>query len=122
MWRVRRASTFDIRMARAAVRLSPKPWAAAVPSSIMTVTAAWVDLFICNYLDWTPQTNQVCGEPGHRYSCDPTYYPGTASVLYHNNRNGTFTDVTAQAGVAYHNGKALGVVVWDMDGDGWPDL
>jgi enediyne biosynthesis protein E4 len=103
---------------------------AGVTKPAWGTSAAWfdydrdgsVDLFICNYLDWTPQTNQVCGEPGHRYSCDPTYYPGTASVLYHNNRNGTFTDVTAQAGVAHHNGKALGVVVWDMDGDGWPDF
>jgi hypothetical protein len=82
----------------------------------------WLDLFIGNYLRWSPETNRVCGKNGLRYACPPAEYPATASVLYHNNRDGTFTDVTRQAKVDRANGKALGVVVWDMDDDGWPDL
>jgi hypothetical protein len=99
-------------------------------------SAAWfdydrdgnLDLFICNYLKWSPETNQLCGEKGLRYACSPSYYPSTASVLYHNNGNGTgggpvrFTDVTRQAKVDVANGKALGVVVWDLDDDGWLDF
>jgi hypothetical protein len=93
-------------------------------------SAAWfdydrdgaLDLFICNYLRWSPETNKVCGEKGLRYACAPSYYPSTSSVLYRNNGNGTFTDVTHRAKVDAANGKALGVVVWDMDDDGWPDL
>jgi hypothetical protein len=82
----------------------------------------WLDLFICSYLKWSPETNQVCGKEGLKYTCSPQYYPPSASVLYHNNRDGTFTDVTRQAKVDQPNGKALGVIVWDMDDDGWPDL
>jgi hypothetical protein len=93
-------------------------------------SAAWLDydrdgfldLFICSYLNWTPASNKVCGHPGHRFGCDPTYYSGTESVLYHNNKDGTFSDVTKQAGVGTPNGKALGVAVWDFDDDGWPDF
>src|SRR5215212_2921981 len=81
-----------------------------------------LDLFICSYLDWSPVKNRVCGQGGVRYACDPSYYEGTVSVLYHNNGNGTFTDATHQAGVDRPNGKALGVVVWDPDNDGWPDF
>ena len=71
---------------------------------------------------WSSETNRVCGKSGLRYACPPAEYPATASVLYHNNRDGTFTDVTRQAKVDRPNGKALGVVVWDMDDDGWPDF
>jgi hypothetical protein len=93
-------------------------------------SAAWLDydrdddldLFICNYLQWSPQSNRVCGEKGLRYSCPPSYYPSTASVLYQNDGAGKFTDVTREAKVDPTNGKALGVVVWDMDDDGWLDL
>src|SRR5437879_3809305 len=61
-------------------------------------SAAWfdydrdgfLDLFICSYLQWSPETNKVCGHPSHRFGCDPTYYSGTESVLYHNNKDGTF--------------------------------
>jgi hypothetical protein len=82
----------------------------------------YLDLFIGNYLQWSPETNHVCGEGKSAYTCGPTYYPATASVLYHNNGNGTFTDVTRQAKMDRTNGKALGVVVWDMDDDDWPDV
>ncbi|HXJ96886.1 MAG TPA: CRTAC1 family protein [Terriglobia bacterium] len=49
-------------------------------------------------------------------------YPGSPGVLYHNNRNGTFTDVTRKAGVYQPNGYNLAVSAGDYDNDGWPDL
>lgn len=93
-------------------------------------SAAWfdydrdghLDLFIGNYLRWSPDTNRVCGTPERPRICGPTYYEGTTSVLYRNMGNGTFVDVTRQARVDRPNGKALGVVVWDMDDDGWLDF
>src|SRR5205823_12538468 len=60
---------------------------------------------------------QSCGD-----ICGPAYYRGTSSVLYHNDGDGAFTDVTRRAHVDTAGGKALGVVVWDEEGDGWPDL
>jgi hypothetical protein len=54
--------------------------------------------------------------------CSPSHYEGEPSVLYRNNGNGTFTDVTAVAGVGGRAGKSLGVAVWDYDRDAWPDL
>jgi hypothetical protein len=103
---------------------------AGVTGPAWGTSAAWfdydrdgyLDLFICNYLYWSPETNLVCEKDGHRYACGLTLYPGTASVLYHNKGDGSFSDVTKEAGVAQPNGKALGVVVWDLDEDGWLDF
>jgi hypothetical protein len=103
---------------------------AKVPGPRFGTSAAWfdydrdgyLDLFVCNYCRWTTALNQSCGDSSGRYICAPRYYSGTSSVLYHNNRDGTFTDVTQRAGVGLHTGKALGIVVWDYNGDGWPDF
>jgi hypothetical protein len=82
-----------------------------------------LDLFVGNYCRWTPETNKVCPDSfGRKRICGPTTYPGVPSVLYHNNGDGTFTDVTQQAGLDETAGKALGVAVWDYDNDGWLDL
>ncbi|MCS6862844.1 MAG: FG-GAP-like repeat-containing protein [Abditibacteriales bacterium] len=81
----------------------------------------WLDLFVCNYVQWTPATDKWCGFPEKAY-CRPHEYPGETCLLYHNNRDGTFTDVSQKAGIAAHVGKSLGVVVFDFDRDGWEDL
>src|SRR5262249_57410213 len=82
-----------------------------------------LDLFVCDYCQWTPATNQVCLDSvGRKHLCGPTRYNGARSTLYHNNGNGSFTDVTQKAGLAENAHTALGVVVWDYDDDGWPDL
>jgi enediyne biosynthesis protein E4 len=104
--------------------------AAKVPGPAYGTSAAWfdydrdghLDLFVCNYCRWTTELNQKCGDSSGRYICGPKYYGGTTSVLYRNNGNGTFTDVTRRAKVDAPNGKALGVAVWDYNGDGWLDF
>src|ERR1700732_1199382 len=97
---------------------------------MLSVSAAWIDydndgrldLFVTNYLDWTPQNSKVCGPVGKRLSCPPSMYAGEANILYHNNGDGTFTDVSKEMGIAAQIGKGMGVAIADYDGDGWMDI
>jgi enediyne biosynthesis protein E4 len=83
----------------------------------------YLDLFVANYVKWSPATDVFCTLDGKRKSyCNAEPYKGDSPRLYHNNRNGTFTDVTRESGVYKPTAKALGVTVVDVDGDGWPDL
>jgi enediyne biosynthesis protein E4 len=83
-----------------------------------------LDLFVTRYVDWTFKTNRYCGEkkPGFRAYCHPDNYEGVTNLLYHNNGDGTFSDVSAKAGIANPNGKGLGVSFADYDGDGFTDI
>ena len=82
-----------------------------------------LDLVICNYVRWTPQTDIFCSADGKTKSyCTPEAYPGATSWLYRNRGNGTFEDVTAKSGLLDTTSKALGVTMLDFDVDGWPDL
>ncbi len=83
-----------------------------------------LDLFVTRYLDWSFKTNRYCGEkrPGYRAYCHPDNYDGMTNILYHNNGDGTFTDVSAKAGIANTTGKGLGVAFADYDGDGFTDI
>ena len=83
-----------------------------------------LDLFVTRYLDWSFKTNRYCGEkrPGYRSYCHPDNYDGVTNILYHNNGNGTFTDVSEKAGIANPHGKGLGVAFADYDGDGYTDI
>ena len=82
-----------------------------------------LDLVICNYVRWTPQTDIFCSADGKTKSyCTPEAYPGATSWLYRNLGNGTFEDVTAKSGLLDTTSKALGVTMLDFDADGWPDL
>src|SRR3989449_1287483 len=83
-----------------------------------------LDLFVTRYVDWTFQPNRYCGEkkPGYRAYCHPDNYDAVTNLLYHNNGDGTFTDVSARAGIAAASGKGLGVAFADYDDDGFPDV
>jgi enediyne biosynthesis protein E4 len=83
-----------------------------------------LDLFVCRYLTWSWETHLYCGEqkPGYRAYCHPDNYKGITNLLFRNNGDGTFTDVSLEAGIANPEGKALGVAFNDFDRDGWPDV
>jgi hypothetical protein len=84
----------------------------------------WLDLVVTNYLDWSPGNNIYCGEkaPGYRSYCNPNNYKGQKTKLYHNNHDGTFTDVSVKSGVGLAESKGMGLVLADFNGDGWPDI
>ncbi len=84
----------------------------------------WLDLFVVRYLDYDIKSAPYCGykRDGYRMYCDPQQFDGLPDLLFHNNKDGTFTDVSRKAGVANPAGKGLGVVVGDVDLDGWPDI
>jgi hypothetical protein len=84
----------------------------------------WLDLVVTNYIDWSPKNNIWCGEhrPGYRSYCHPGNYKGQKTKLYHNNHNGTFTDVSDASGVGKPESKGMGVVLADFNNDGWPDI
>src|SRR5580700_1496550 len=81
----------------------------------------WLDLVVTNYIEWTPKTNLWCGErrPGYRSYCHPGNYKGQKTKLYHNNHDGTFTDVSDSSGVGKPESKGMGVVLADFNNDGW---
>jgi hypothetical protein len=83
-----------------------------------------LDLYVTNYLDVRPGENPWCGlrKPGYRMYCNPTIFDGVADRLFRNNGNGTFTDVSRQAGIANPAGKGLGVVFCDFDRDADTDI
>jgi hypothetical protein len=100
-----------------------KPW---------SISAGWfdydndgrLDLFVVNYVVWDPDKEPFCGDPvrGNRGYCHPKYYQGLANNLYHNNGDGTFTDVSESSGIAAHVGKGMSVNFADYDQDGSMDV
>jgi len=96
-----------------------------------STSAAWVDmdrdgrldLFVCNYVKWTPETDLFTTLDGKTKSyATPQQYQGESCRLYRNVNGRRFEDITAKAGVLNHEGKSLGVAVADFNDDGWPDL
>jgi hypothetical protein len=96
-----------------------------------STSAMWVDidrdglldLFVCNYVRWSPERDVFCSVDGRQKSyCTPEAYRGETCWLFRNRGNGTFEDVTATCGIFDSSSKALGVALIDDDRDGWPDL
>ena len=82
-----------------------------------------LDLFVCNYVRWSPEADVFCSLDGKTKSyCTPEAYRGTTCWLFRNRGNGTFEDVTAKSGLFDASSKSLGVAMLDFDQDGWPDL
>jgi len=96
-----------------------------------SVAAAWLDydndghldLIVSNYCDWTSGDDPVCGglNAGNRAYCHPDMYRAESMLLYHNNGDGTFTEVSART-FGRVLGKGMGIAVADYDGDGFPDI
>jgi hypothetical protein len=82
-----------------------------------------LDLFVCNYVKWSPEHDVFCSLDGkHKSYCTPEAYRGETCWLFHNRGDGTFEDVTAKSGIFDTSSKSLGVAMLDYDRDGWPDL
>jgi len=82
-----------------------------------------LDLFVCNYVKWSPEHDVFCSLDGkHKSYCTPEAYVGQTCWLFHNRGNGTFEDVTARSGIFDSSSKSLGVSMLDFNDDGWPDL
>ncbi len=82
-----------------------------------------LDLFVCRFADFEKSKHHRCSAlPGQVEYCVPRAYGAMPSRLFHNNGDGTFTDVSEATGIAAHRGKAWGVVATDINNDGWMDL
>jgi hypothetical protein len=83
----------------------------------------WLDLFVGKYVYYDVDGDKPCLHSiGRRDYCPPSVYRSQPDHLYRNNRDGTFTDVTAAAGMGREFGPALGVSTADFNGDGWIDI
>ena len=84
----------------------------------------YLDLYVVNYVDFALDNHKYCGShiQGLRSYCHPNVYKGLPDVLYRNNGNGTFTDITNAAAVYSSDGKGLGVAFGDYNNDGWVDI
>ena len=81
-----------------------------------------LDLYVGSYVAFGPDARRYCDIAGVQSSCPPSAYRGSPNALYHNNGDGTFTNVTKAANVFEPDGKNLAVGAADYDNDGWPDL
>lgn len=83
-----------------------------------------LDLFVGRFVEFSKELNKACGvhEDGKRHYCIPQMYSPTPSWLFHNNGDGTFTDVSKESGIASKLGKVWGVVATDVNNDGLLDL
>jgi hypothetical protein len=83
-----------------------------------------LDLIVSRYVQWDFSLDIYCGQhrPGYRAYCHPDQFEPITHLVFHNNGDGTFTDVSKKCGIASSPGKGLGIAIDDFDNDGWPDI
>ena len=86
----------------------------------------YLDLYVCGYVRYKPDAKSLATSSQFGlevpYTLNPASFEPERNLLFHNNGNGTFTEVAQQLGVANPEGRSLGAIWHDFDGDGWPDL
>jgi enediyne biosynthesis protein E4 len=95
-----------------------------------SVAAGWfdynndglLDLLVVNYLNYSISTAKLCVQEGHPAYCSPVDFVGTPNILYRNNGDGTFTDVSEQSHISQYVGKGMGLAFADYDNDGFTDI
>jgi enediyne biosynthesis protein E4 len=105
---------------------------AGIATHTWTTSAVWfdydndgkLDLFLCSFVEYGLKRHIFCGDNklGRAYYCIPRVFNPTPNYLFHNNGDGTFTDVSKSSGISKSLGKALGVVATDINNDGLMDL
>jgi enediyne biosynthesis protein E4 len=105
---------------------------AGVAAPGWTTSAVWfdydndgkLDLFLCSFVEFSLKSNVICGDNklGKRFYCIPRVFKPTPNFLFHNNGDGTFTEVSAGTDIKKALGKGLGVVATDVNNDGLLDL
>lgn len=81
-----------------------------------------LDLFVVNYVRWSLIGEPACKSGEIRAYCSPNSYAGMPNMLFRNNGDGTFTDVSQASGIGKVTGKGMGVAFADYDGDGYQDV
>jgi len=81
----------------------------------------FVDLYVASYIDFHFEEHETCIHKDIVIYCEPETFRGLPDILYHNNGDGTFTDVTQEAGICHEDGKGMGVVFGDYDNNGFVD-
>jgi enediyne biosynthesis protein E4 len=82
-----------------------------------------LDIFVCQYVKWSPEIDPYCGRNGKRGYCPPDNFEGARCTLFHNEGNGKFRDVSKEMGILDGAiGKSFGIAIADYNKDGWPDI
>ncbi len=97
---------------------------------VLSAGAGWLDynndglldLFVVNYLNYSVGNANLCVQQGHPAYCSPVGFLGTPNILYRNNGDGTFTDVSEQSHISQYVGKGMGLAFADYDNDGFTDI
>jgi hypothetical protein len=117
--------TFTDVTAKAGVAMSRYPFKASA-CWIDVDNDGYLDLFVTHYFQWTFKENadDYCGQrkPGYRAYCTPDVFKPLPNVLFRNNGDGTFTDISEKAGLNKCLGKGMGVAIADYDNDGRMDI
>jgi hypothetical protein len=98
-----------------------KPWAVAA-GWFDSTNSGRLDLLVIDYLDYNIADAKLCSIGTARTYCAPGNFAGTPNILYRNNGDGTFTDISAASHIGQYVGKGMGLAFADYDGDGFTDI